>query len=51
MQRPLNSLSVSDCLVNFVSGEVAPMTVNVDSGVELGRNQIPEFEQKLPLWF
>ena len=43
---PLNSVSVSssDYLANAVSEKVAPVTVNVDNAIELGRSQMVEFE-------
>lgn len=47
----LNSVDVSDCLVNIVSGKVAPLIVNVGSAIELGRSEMAEFEWEWLLGF
>ena len=37
--------------MNVVSGRVGPLSVNVDTVIEIGTNQMEEFEKKLPQGF
>lgn len=49
--NPLDPDSHPDNIVNVVTGQLAPPSVNVDKAVDIGTRQFKEFESKLPEGF
>ena len=45
---PMDPEKHPENIVNVVNGRIAPESVNVDRAVEIGAQQMGEFEQKLP---
>ena len=48
---PLKSVSVTDSLLNIVSGRIEPATVNLDDAIQLRKCKMTEFEQGWPSEF
>ena len=48
---PLNSDNHPNCIVNIVTGRIAPDAVNVDNSVAMGNEQMKQFETDWPKTF
>ena len=49
--NPLDSNEHMDCIINVVTGKVAQDNVNVDKSVEIGLQQMNDFESSWPVGF
>ena len=49
--NPLDPVSHPESIVNIVNGRMGPATVNVQDSVEVGREQMSEFERTWPEHF